>query len=167
MNSLISLCVFFQAQNAIFRASTVTIATVSANVTTPLMLQPIVDYCIICHPSPPALSVIQICQPLPSCHHWRFCHRAAILFHRPSAAAVLSLLSGELIIFAAPIDGWLFVLCLPSRVPTALPSGKPSQFPHSWTCPFGGKPPKVWQSLLWTMDQPTAREIKTQCWEPR
>ncbi len=72
----------------------------------------------------------------------------AVPFHLPSPVTVLLLLPQALIAFAA------------SLIPTASSSWKRFQFPYSWIYPFGGKPPKALQPLLWMTDWPTAKESK-------
>jgi hypothetical protein len=88
-------------------ASAVTITAASVNVTTPLTLLLMVGCCVVCRPSPAALSAVQICQPPPSCDHQRFRRQAAIPFCLPLPAAVLSLFYQASIAFDAPFDGWL------------------------------------------------------------
>jgi len=53
--------------HALALASAVTIAAAFANIIAPPMHLSMVGCCVICCPSPAALSAVQICQPLPSC----------------------------------------------------------------------------------------------------
>ena len=79
-----------------------------ANVITPPMLLSMVGCCDICRPLSAALSVVQICQPPPSCS------ASSMLFplgrHPPLltiACRCLSLFYRASNAFAAPVEGWL------------------------------------------------------------
>jgi hypothetical protein len=89
-------------------ASAVTIAAAFANVIAPPTLQSMVGCCVVCCPSPAALSALQICQPPPSCG------ASLTLFplgRRPLSLTIASccllLFYRASIAFAAPVAGWL------------------------------------------------------------
>ncbi len=68
----------------------------------------------------------------------------------------------QLLLFVPLIVGCC-ILCPPSSLLATLPSWKHYQFPHSWTYPFGGKPPKAQQSSLWMTNPQTVEELKSSC----
>jgi hypothetical protein len=73
--------------HALALASVVTINTAFANIIAPPTLLSMVDCCVVCRPSPAALSAVQICQPPLSCS------ASSTLFplgHRPLSLTIAS-----------------------------------------------------------------------------
>jgi hypothetical protein len=94
--------------HALALASVVTIAAAFTNVIAPPTLLSMIGCCVICCPSPAALSAVQICQSLPSCG------ASSTLFplgRHPLlltiASRCLSLFYRSSIDFVAPVEGWL------------------------------------------------------------
>ncbi len=101
-------------------ASAVTIAAACADVTAPLTLLSMVGCCVVCHPLPAASSAVQICEPLPSRDHRRFCHWAATPFCLPSHHQPLSCCSftEHRLLFLLPLMVGCCILRPLSSMPT-------------------------------------------------